>query len=323
MKFRCEFDVIMMYDNLTVTLMPAVMLAALKSTTMSKSKIPAAAPATKKVSKGTSIMAMLTAQAKARLANRQNLRSFFLIAGILFAVASAWFQELAPGLSLGLLYLMPDGEAKSGRTGSVVYMRNGRRRNYITPALVQNAFTTGVRASFSAISSGFKALTAAEIAAWNATTGFFKSNRFGQPKEVKGKALFVMLNQNLTTIAGTLITAPPSADSVPGVDEIVINIGVDPIATITYTGSTAADVDHAIFATASLSPGVSKPGSSQFRFIGKIAEATASPFDATTLYTAKFGNPVLAQKVFFKLVPINNISGQAGAAIVASGIVQP
>jgi hypothetical protein len=37
---------------------------------------------------------------------------------------------------------------------------------------VPNSYTTGQRASFSSLSSAFKALTQAQIDAWNAASGF-------------------------------------------------------------------------------------------------------------------------------------------------------
>ncbi len=220
---------------------------------------------------------------------------------------------------------MPDGEAKSGRTGSVVYMRNGRRRNFVVPALVQNGYTTSVRSSFSSLSSLFKSLTPEQIAGWNSATGYFKSDRFGRSKEVKGKSLFVMLNQNLFSAGQSLIDTAPLADAVLGLDEVVITDSIDPAdGELSWSsGTTASGIIHLVFATAPLSPGVSKPGNSQFRQVGIIPGGTASPFASGTMIQNKFGVPLAGQKRFVKLVPISMTSGKAGGAIVGSTVIIP
>src|SRR5436190_4924465 len=173
------------------------MSAAVKSLQMAKSKSTESQP-TKKESRVKEQMKNIAASSAARLKRMATRPKFWLILSASIAMVTSLYASHPEGLSLGLLYLMPDGEAKSGRTGSVVYMRNGRRRNFAVPALVQNAFTTAVRSTFSSFSSQFKILTQEQISAWNSASGFFKSDRFVRSKEVKGKSLFVMLNQNLS-----------------------------------------------------------------------------------------------------------------------------
>lgn len=226
-------------------------------------------------------------------------------------------------LIIALLYSMPDGEAKSGRTGSVVYQRNGRRRNFVVPALVQNSFTQGVRAAFSALSSAFKALTADQINAWNATEGFFKSDRFGKQVAVKGKSLYVALNQNLINVGVTPISDPPLAGAVPAIDNLTVTAaaGAGTVSLVFSPSPTDADTIHLVFATPSLSPGVRKPSKSKYRLISTIAGAATTPAAVGTAYVAKFGAMTAGANLFVKLIPINSVTGQAGAPIVASDII--
>lgn len=242
--------------------------------------------------------------------------------------AAATFANIRSGLGRNitlLLYLMPDGEAKSGRTGSVVYQRNGRRRNFVVPALVQNNFTTPIRAAFSSFSSAFKDLTQNQIKSWNSQGGFFKSDRFARSIEVKGKALFVMLNQNLFNIGGAPISNPPLAGSVPGC--VTLSLGTPDISATTldiaYTPDpTDTSVDHLVEATGNLSPGISKPRNSDFRVIRVISGGAASPAASYAFWIAKFGTPIDGAKIFVRLTPINNVTGQAGGRIVASALWQ-
>jgi hypothetical protein len=291
---------------------------------MSKSKNPESKPEKKKT-KAREILNKVALAGVARLKRMAGSTKVWLFLITTIAIVCSLIAKHPEGLSLGLLYLMPDGEAKSGRTGSVVYMRNGRRRNFVVPALVQNAYTSGVRSSFSSLSSAFKSLTPEQISAWNAAGGFFRSDRFGRSKEVKGKALFVMLNQNLFSAGRPTIDDVPLPGAVAGLDEIVINDGVDPVdCEISWTtGSTDADTAHLVFATANLSPGISKPGNSEFRQIDVIVAGTASPFAFGTAYVTKFGTQTAGSKMFIKLVPVNRWTGQSGGAIVGSAITAP
>lgn len=228
------------------------------------------------------------------------------------------------GAIIALLTLMPDGEAKSGRSGSVVYQRNGVRRNFVVPALVQNDFTQPVRSSFSINTSGFRDLTQGQIGAWNAAAPHFNYiDRFGRVKPFpSGIALFNSLNRNLFSAGQSPITDPPTPEGVPAIDRM--SIVADESAqtlTITYTPTpTDGSVTHLVFATKGLSPGVSRARKSDFRLIDTIASGAASPFAGGADYTAKFGPIVQGQKIFVKLRPINNTTGQAGAEIVASTV---
>lgn len=313
-----------MYDIITYFYSHVVMSATVKITSMSKTKNPDPQP-TKKADILTTRLERLGKAAASRVKKMASSPKVWLYLLITAAIAVSLGCDTPEGLSLGLLYLMPDGEAKSGRTGSVVYMRNGRRRNFVVPSLVQNSYTTAVRASFSSFSSLFKTLDAAVIAGWNSATGFFKSNRFGQSKEVKGKSLYVMLNQNLTSIGETPIVSVPTSEAVVGLSEITIVVEVDPAADqISWaSGNTDNEIAHIVMATPNLSAGISKPGSSQFRQISVIPPNTASPFSFGTAYETKFGTSVAGRKMFIKLVPVNVNTGQAGGALVDSAVVAP
>lgn len=295
----------------------------LKITIMSSSNSPKAkASAAKNESKKThtAFEHMVKAAAGKAKANAGRIAILTLLA-ICYAMGGF---DMSHNYQYGFLLLLPDGAQKSGRSGSLVYMRNGRVRSFKVPALVQNIFTGPVRAAFASFSAGFRALTQAQISAWNAASGFFKSDRFGRPVEVKGKALYQMLNQNLQSIGEAPIDTPPAAGAVNGVVSIT-NVGADNSASTLSIGidpsPTDANTTHLLFATAPLSAGVSRPSASAYRVINVIGGGSTTPLAAGTEYIAKFGSMPVGQKIFVKLLPINLTTGQAGPPAIGSTVI--
>lgn len=219
---------------------------------------------------------------------------------------------------IALLINHPDGTQLSGRAGSVVHQRNGVRRNYVTPRLVQNGYTQPVRVRLGLLSAGWRALTQTEQDAWINLSGIFKSNRFGVPRPVKGKAAFVELNTNLINVGGTVITTPNPLADVPSITSATVVSDVSS-ATVTATyATTPTDIGviHLVFATPLLSSGVNRPRPSDFRQIGQIPANTASPYLGFADWTAKFGALIAGQKLFLKFIAINTTTGQASPALV-------
>ena len=261
-----------------------------------------------------------------------NIRQVKPLMWLLLIIAGA-LAFLAPvGLAAkAMLYLIADNGKKSGRASGNVYMRNGRVRGFVVPALVQNAYTTAARALLAQLSQGWSALTDANRLTWDSITWLFKSDRFGNPKLVKGKAAYVMLNANLVNVAQSPIAdAPVASDGVAGVESVTVtpdqstgelNIGFSPT-------PTTAGITHLLFATAPFSAGVSRPSASRFRLIDTILPATATPYDAASAYTTKFGSAwkdnagYVGAKIGILLKPINIITGVEGGNIMAIGTIQ-
>jgi hypothetical protein len=81
-----------------------------------------------------------------------------------------------------------------------------------------------------------------------------------------------------------------------------------------------ASVSYQIWATPGISAGISFV-SSEYRQIGYVAGGGGSPYNFYADYLAKYGAPAIGSKVFCKMVPVNNTSGQKGIASSASTIV--
>lgn len=227
------------------------------------------------------------------------------------------------GVKLAMLYSMADNGRKSGRADGNVYMRNGRVRQMTVPSLVQNSYTSSVRNSFGALSTGWNALTEAERDTWLNASGFSRTDRFGRSFPLVGKNLYVALNRALAQIGvASIDNAPvPAGVGAPDTLSFVSDVS-DTSMVLTFTPDPIpASSTWQVFATAPQTPGTNEPSSGKYRSIAILASGTASGEDIWAQYIAKFGAPAAGQKVFIKIVATNKTTGEQSSGIVASAIV--
>jgi hypothetical protein len=260
----------------------------------------------------------------AKIAATIRKRLFRPIVAVFAAICIAsYYFDHASGTAMAMLYMIAENGKKSGRADGNVYMRNGRIRGMAIPRLVQNVYTGIARSAFGQLSAAFRSLAQAKQNAWNNTKGFFKSDRFGRQVEVTGKALYSMLNGNLTDINEPTIDVPPAPAAVNGI--VALSLAVDVSgATVELTfdpSPTDANVCHKVFATAPQGLGINRPTKSAYRFIGLLTASKTSPQNFQVDYVAKYGQAPAGTKVFVKLVPVNMTTGQAGPAVIATATV--
>ena len=214
--------------------------------------------------------------------------------------------------------------AGSGKLGGHVQSRNRGGpyvRTRVTPLNPNTPFQIAARQTLAVFSETWRTLTQAQITAWNeAVDNFKKTDVFGEIRRPTGKNLFTRLNINLASIGIGSISDPPAPTTIaePTITGVTID---EPGNTfdIAFSGG-SGNVGFQIWATESLSPGVSfsKPF---FKLFTTEDGAVASPIDVDAAYRARFGDPVVGQKIFVKLVPIENTTGQAGIGSEDSAIV--
>lgn len=215
-----------------------------------------------------------------------------------------------------------------GKLGGQVFSKNrsgAYTRTKVTPVNPQSSAQQLVRNRLTAFSQGFRSLTESQINSWNsAVQDFQTTDIFGDLKKPTGLNLYVKLNANIDQVGGTAIDTPPNIGN-PDNSPMVITAASATVVgggavTVTFA-PTPVPADNAvvIYATRPLSAGKNYV-KNEFREIAVVDEAGTSPFTATTAYTNKFGAVAQGQKVFFRLVPINKLSGIQGAPIEASAI---
>ena len=212
-----------------------------------------------------------------------------------------------------------------GKLGGHVFTK-GRSGNTLRtkgiPTNPQTAAQQAIRASLGALSSAWRSLTETQRASWNsAVESFKKTNVFGNSYAPSGKNLYVSLNQNLSNAGQTAIeSAPePAAVSAAGLSYIEIQVGIE--AMLLSWADTTAGQTVLVFLTPPMSAGKYFV-KSQYRLLTTAVQSTASPIDIWTDYVARFGTPIEGQKVYAKVIPINNTTGQAGVVETISAIVE-
>lgn len=233
---------------------------------------------------------------------------------LILAVFAYHATHMAHAMTAALYIFANDGKI-SGRMQGDVKMRNGRQRAFTVPALVRNTYTSGVRSRFQEISSSYKGLAPGDVASWVNAVGFTYIDRFAVPHVLKGKALYVRLNMNLTNIGVLPITTAPIATGVIAtiINDVGISVGTTS-ATLSFTPTPIpTGVKVLLFATTSLNGGITRPSNSAFRQIAVLPSATASGVDVYTDYIAKFGTPVVNAQIFFRAISISMATGEASA----------
>jgi hypothetical protein len=216
-------------------------------------------------------------------------------------------------------------EMRGKLNGSVFSKNRGGAylRTKVTPVNPQTIYQGNVRARLTTFSQAWRALTQAQILAWNsAVSNFVGTDIFGDIKTPSGINLYNKLNLNLAAAGQASIDNPPlpvgtgyisSMDIVPSAatDEIIVNFTAE-----------GASVGQTIIVQATKGVSAGKNFvKSEYRQIDTLAGNSATGVDVGPAYVAKFGTMTEGQKVFIRLVFVDNTTGVSGQFTSASNIV--
>lgn len=216
--------------------------------------------------------------------------------------------------------------AGSGKIGGHVAAKNRSGayiRTKVTPVNPNSSAQAAVRSRLVNFSQAWRGLIPAQRAAWNgAVSDYKKTNIFGDLVNPSGFNLYQRLNNNIAQIGGVAITVPPLPSSVgyiASLSAVVDNSSAS--ATLTFTPAIPASAKVKLSATAPMSAGKNFV-KSEFRQIGIFDNTDVSPLVVTTEYLAKFGSVgAVGQKVFFKMVLVDTLTGIEGIATQCETIV--
>lgn len=219
--------------------------------------------------------------------------------------------------------IVVDGRGKAG--GHVLSKNRGGSymRTKVTPANPRSSAQSTVRNRLTTYAQGFRALTSAQILAWNNAVGDYKSTDiFGDIKNPSGINLYTKINANLSEAGQSALTTPALPGSVTSpVTLTLTGAAGSPALSLAFTTSpVATGITWLVRATTQLSPGVSA-SKGRFRNITTIAAAATTPANILAAYNTKFGTLVAGRKVFVEVVAVNNSTGQKSAPVVTSCII--
>lgn len=218
--------------------------------------------------------------------------------------------------------LVVDGRGKIGGQVASKNRTGAYMRNKVTPVNAQTSFQMAARQELGSLSSAWSELTQSQRDAWNgAVENYQKTNIFGDQVKPTGKNLFTGLNRNLKNVDEAQIDVPSSPVEFPVIEFNELTVSTSAVTADISPEVIPAGFTPLWFATAPQSPGKSFV-KSEYRMIG-TTEAPDGPegWDLTSIYTARFGNPVAGQKVFVKMVLVSTGSGQKGVPVEANAIV--
>ena len=213
-----------------------------------------------------------------------------------------------------------------GKISGNVYSKNkggAYSRVRVVPTNPNSSYQAAVRANFTTNSQAWRGLTEAERTSWRQAVGNFpRINRVGDAHNLSGNALYQSLNKNLDDVdLGPISSAPaPASVTAVAVSTAVADTTLQTLV-ITLSAVVPANTSLKIFATDTLSAGVESPGT-KLRQIQAAGNGDAAALSLTTNYLAKYGAIGAAgSKIFYKIVPVNETTGQLGAEISDSIII--
>ncbi len=207
-----------------------------------------------------------------------------------------------------------------GKAGGHVFSKNrggAYMRTKVTPANPQSTSQQSTRASLTRFAQGFRALSVANIAAWNGAVESFKStNIFGDVKNPSGINLYVRLNTLIVLAGGTPLTAPPLPAAVSALTALSATAAAGTPALSVVFAPTPVPANHTLIieATKQLSPGVSS-FKGKATVITTVAAAATSPVDLLTAYNAKYGTLVAGLKINIRAYFVDKLTGQKGTPL--------
>jgi hypothetical protein len=195
---------------------------------------------------------------------------------------------------------VPQSGSMAGTTSS--RNRFGQyRRTRATPVNPNSTAQGLVRARMSANAAAWRALTALQRAGWSDLgSSMSRTDSLGQTYTLNGFAAYCSVN-NCKALAGDALVSDAPALVTPST---ILT------ATITLTAAalsiaftpTPMPASTRLITYASPQRSAGRSFEADIRFIQVSAAAAASPVNAFTAYSAKFGTPVVGNRVFLSLV---------------------
>lgn len=219
--------------------------------------------------------------------------------------------------------LVADGRGKIGGHVASKNRAGAYLRTKVTPVNPRSGSQIAARQRLATPAIAWRGLTAAQRAQWNAAVGAFAgTDIFGDLRKPTGFALYCRLNANLALCSIAAISVPPLPLAVQSPTSLTLTQAPAGATSLAYAPTPVPALHNMVVRmTAPVSPGKSFV-KSEFRVIGVVAPAAATPYVATAAYAAKFGGPGLAgQKVFVECFYIHSTTGQKGLPLQSSCIV--
>jgi len=212
---------------------------------------------------------------------------------------------------------VPQSGSQAGKTSS--HNRYGQYQR--TRAIPVNPSSTAqgtMRARLAAASASWRALTDLLRAGWEGLAlQMSRSDALGQAYTLNGFGAFVSVNQNLANASLAAVTAAPSLVTPPSILTATLT-GTAATLSLAYTVTPlGAGEKLMVYASPQRSAGRSFEG--DLRLVHVSAAAAASPANIFSAYAARFGTPVVGNKVF--IAAHTAVSGFRSGPALTSAVI--
>lgn len=192
------------------------------------------------------------------------------------------------------------------RSGSLQGLTSSRNRygQYVrsraTPVNPNSTAQGAVRTRISVNAAAWRDLTDNQRAGWESLgSQMTRTDSLGQSYTLNGFSAFVSVNNNLAAAGDALVDAAPALVTPEGLLTATIT-STGGTLSIAYT-ATPLDTGVKLLVYASPQRSAGRAFEGDLRLIGVTAAAAASPYNALSAYTARFGAPVVGNRIFFAL----------------------
>ena len=196
-------------------------------------------------------------------------------------------------------------------------------RNKVTPVNPQTTYQSTVRGWFQEGSQAWRGLTEEKRTAWNnAVDNFKKTDIFGDIKTPSGSNLFLKLWMNANNAKVSPLSSPPIDNNAPVVMQFTASceVGAGELP-IEYEPALLDNANAIIEATPCYSTGKSF-NKNLFSVITTLTSGSSSPYDLYADYIAKYGAPIVGQKLGIRIKLIDTGNMVAGPYYTDVIIVQ-
>lgn len=212
---------------------------------------------------------------------------------------------------------VPQSGSVAGTTSSRNRFGQYRRTRAI-PVNPNSTFQGVVRARMSANSAAWRALTEAQRSGWkDLGASMNRTDSLGQSYNLTGFQAYCSVNNNLAAMGNALISDAPVLTTPDALLTMTITL-TSASFSIAYT-PTPLPTGAKLFVFVSEQRSAGRSFEGDYRLLAVSTAAAASPFNALSAYTARFGVPVTGNKIFVSLVVCLN--GFESGPLLGSAVV--
>lgn len=210
---------------------------------------------------------------------------------------------------------------QSGSLAGVTHSRNryGQySRSRATPVNPGTSQQGIIRARFGNNSAAWRALTDEQRAGWESLgNSISRTDSLGQSYTLNGQTAYMLVNNNLLDAGESAVSAAPAIVT-PGTLLTAVITLTAAVLSVAYTATPLA-ASTRLFSYGSPPRSAGRQFEGDFRLIAVSAAAAASPANLYASYTARFGVPVVGQRIFFQFQL--HKGGFLGAPLLTSAVV--